>query len=196
MDSRTLQEIYAQCDRNTTTTGGCDVPPANKGEMQSFHASSSTIRGNANISDKDTRLLLTEANGEYGEDVESMRSESPMLRLGNNEFGRGAAQSGNCYSAQSAKINALLRKLHLQQDNPIRQEPAFHSAYKSTASFSALGLLRMLDKVEQALRAEGFNCQRIDGQSSLKSRADAMRRFSEERNFTVMLTSIGSAGEG
>ncbi|KAI0442381.1 hypothetical protein F4803DRAFT_575585 [Xylaria telfairii] len=125
--------------------------------------------GNANISEKDTKLLLTEVNGEYGEDVESMRSESPVLGLGNNEPGRGAAQSVN---------------------------PKFISQRLQVYSVVFSSWTRMLDKVEEALRAEGFNCQRIDGQSSLKSRGDAMRIFSEDKNCTVMLASIGSAGEG
>ncbi len=54
----------------------------------------------------------------------------------------------------------------------------------------------MLDKVEQALLANGVNYRRIDGQSNLKSRAEAIRVFSEDSNCTVMLASIGSAGEG
>ncbi|TGJ79605.1 hypothetical protein E0Z10_g9159 [Xylaria hypoxylon] len=54
----------------------------------------------------------------------------------------------------------------------------------------------MLDKVGQVLLAQGFNYRRIDGQSSLKSRAEAIRVFSEDNNCTVMLASIGSAGEG
>lgn len=54
----------------------------------------------------------------------------------------------------------------------------------------------MLDKVGRALHAAGFNYQRIDGQSSLKSRAETMKIFSEDSSCTVMLASMGSAGEG
>lgn len=54
----------------------------------------------------------------------------------------------------------------------------------------------MLDSVEQALRVRGFNCQRIDGQTSLQGRSSAMEVFNEDDSCTVMLATIGSAGEG
>lgn len=55
---------------------------------------------------------------------------------------------------------------------------------------------KMLDLVQSHLKASGFTCQRIDGQSSLQKRGEAMRLFREDPNCTVMLASIGSAGEG
>jgi SNF2 family DNA or RNA helicase len=54
----------------------------------------------------------------------------------------------------------------------------------------------MLDRIEESIRAKGFSYQRIDGQSTLKARSNAMQIFSEDANCTVMLASIGSAGEG
>jgi SNF2 family DNA or RNA helicase len=54
----------------------------------------------------------------------------------------------------------------------------------------------MLDLVQQDLAADGFITERIDGQSSLKRRRQAMKRFAEDPSCTIMLASIGSAGEG
>lgn len=54
----------------------------------------------------------------------------------------------------------------------------------------------MLDLIEQALRAEMIECQRIDGQTSIEGRRMAVSEFSNNSECTVMLASIGSAAEG
>jgi len=54
----------------------------------------------------------------------------------------------------------------------------------------------MLDLIQKALELHGFDCCRIDGATRLEDRRDAMQRFNEDRKCTVMLASIGSAGEG
>lgn len=54
----------------------------------------------------------------------------------------------------------------------------------------------MLDLIQGAISTNGFTFQRIDGKSSLEDRKKAMRRFNEDPQCTVMLASIGSAGEG
>ena len=54
----------------------------------------------------------------------------------------------------------------------------------------------MLNLVAKALTYHGFRYQRLDGQSSLQQRAAAIQRFNEDVAYTVMLASIGSAGEG
>ena len=54
----------------------------------------------------------------------------------------------------------------------------------------------MLDLVQQALELEGFSVARIDGQKSLQDRGRAISRFNDDPTCTVMLASIGSAGEG
>ena len=56
--------------------------------------------------------------------------------------------------------------------------------------------IKMLDLVQQALEREGFSVVRIDGQKSLKDRTDALSKFRTNAQYTVMLASIGSAGEG
>jgi hypothetical protein len=54
----------------------------------------------------------------------------------------------------------------------------------------------MLNLVEYALIKDGFNSQRIDGQTSLNGRSEAIREFNEDPTCTIMLATIGSAGEG
>lgn len=54
----------------------------------------------------------------------------------------------------------------------------------------------MLDIVQTRLHAEGFVCQRIDGQSSLEARQTAIAQFNDDPCCTIMLASIASAGEG
>ncbi|KAK8037812.1 helicase-like transcription factor [Apiospora marii] len=54
----------------------------------------------------------------------------------------------------------------------------------------------MLDLTQKALQSRGFSCQRIDGQTSLQGRSNAMKAFDEDDECTVMLATIGSAGEG
>ena len=54
----------------------------------------------------------------------------------------------------------------------------------------------MLDLAQHALEEEGFSVARIDGQKSLLERARAISRFGEDPGCTVMLATIGSAGEG
>lgn len=54
----------------------------------------------------------------------------------------------------------------------------------------------MLDLIGNALTKEGFLFHRIDGQSSLSQRKDALERFSNDPECNVMLATIGAAGEG
>jgi SNF2 family DNA or RNA helicase len=54
----------------------------------------------------------------------------------------------------------------------------------------------MLDLIATALTEHGFRFQRMDGQSSLQQRSVAIQQFNEDPTCTVMIASIGSAGEG
>lgn len=54
----------------------------------------------------------------------------------------------------------------------------------------------MLDLVQAALQRQGFSYTRIDGQSSLTDRTAAIHAFNDNPRCTVLLASIGSAGEG
>lgn len=54
----------------------------------------------------------------------------------------------------------------------------------------------MLDLIQQALELHGFKFCRIDGGTSLEKRRSAIRQLNEDRECTIMLATIGSAGEG
>ena len=54
----------------------------------------------------------------------------------------------------------------------------------------------MLDQIVKALQASGLKFQRIDGQSTLQHRKEALEKFNNDASCTVMLASIGAAGEG
>ena len=54
----------------------------------------------------------------------------------------------------------------------------------------------MLDLVQEALESNGFCLQRLDGKSSLQARNKAISQFTQDPRCTIMLASIGSAGEG
>jgi SNF2 family DNA or RNA helicase len=54
----------------------------------------------------------------------------------------------------------------------------------------------MLDLIQQALQKHGFHLQRINGKTSLGNRSKAFHQFNDDPTCTIMLASIGSAGEG
>ena len=54
----------------------------------------------------------------------------------------------------------------------------------------------MLDLIQLALQNHGFRFQRIDGSTSLENRKKAFDKFNDDPTYTIMLASIGSAGEG
>ncbi|KAK3900217.1 P-loop containing nucleoside triphosphate hydrolase protein, partial [Staphylotrichum tortipilum] len=54
----------------------------------------------------------------------------------------------------------------------------------------------MLDFIEKAFRENNISFQRIDGQTTLAGRIDALTAFRDDPDCKVMLASIGSVGEG
>lgn len=91
----------------------------------------------------------------------------------------------------SAKIEALLRNLHSEQSLENRQVAG--SPIKSVV-FTYW--TKMLDLIQPALESNGFNICRIDGSATLMERRTAISLFNDDPQCTVMLASIGSAGEG
>ncbi|KAK8102139.1 hypothetical protein PG984_015285 [Apiospora sp. TS-2023a] len=128
--------------------------------------------------------------GEACEDSASLSiSPGPCKScLAQGDPGSTINSSNDANVPSSAKIEALLA--NLQQHRTGSQG---HQCPKSVV-FSAW--TKMLDLTQQALQARGFNCQRIDGQTSLQGRSNAMKTFDEDDACTVMLATIGSAGEG
>jgi SNF2 family DNA or RNA helicase len=54
----------------------------------------------------------------------------------------------------------------------------------------------MLDLIAVALNDKGLRFCRIDGQSSLSQRKEAIKKFNDDLACNIMLASIGAAGEG
>ncbi|KAI0600873.1 hypothetical protein F4775DRAFT_543860, partial [Biscogniauxia sp. FL1348] len=169
----------------------------------------SWIRGERDISDEEMTSLFSPTSDIDGEDpatpetVSTGRLQTPeepaSATLRENPQGEHRAtvtvsqigegsESTEGLPPHSAKIEALLENLALEQAEFDGPKPPKSVVFSSWT--------KMLDQVEQALRTKGLNYQRIDGQSSLRSRSEAMRLFSEDSGCTVMLASIGSAGEG
>ncbi|KAK1833651.1 SNF2 family N-terminal domain-containing protein [Podospora conica] len=93
----------------------------------------------------------------------------------------------------SAKVARLIYNIHREQrENTAipngRQTPVKSVVFSSWTT--------MLDLIESPLRKAGFSFRRIDGKGSLKQRAEALTAFSEDPSCTVLLASLGSAGEG
>ncbi|KAI1291594.1 hypothetical protein F5Y03DRAFT_376457 [Xylaria venustula] len=144
-------------------------------------------REDTNMSDQEAKLLLTSSSNEYMDSDEAKRSQTSraiMAEASPESISQPQSSSGETgtYCTRSAKINALLQKLHQQ---PANSKSVVFSSWT-----------KMLNKVEQALVTNCFNYRRIDGQSGLKSREEAIKAFGENSHCTVMLASIGSAGEG
>jgi SNF2 family DNA or RNA helicase len=54
----------------------------------------------------------------------------------------------------------------------------------------------MLDLIAISLRENNFGFERIDGQTPLERRSQALKRLHDDPKCTVMLASIGSIAEG
>ncbi|KAK1830452.1 SNF2 family N-terminal domain-containing protein [Podospora conica] len=90
----------------------------------------------------------------------------------------------------SAKVEALLKNL-LKEREKVGSEV---SPVKKSVIFSSW--TRMLTLIEPVLKQHHIPFQRIDGQKSLDARREALREFNSKSEFTVLLASIGSCGEG
>ncbi|KAI5867326.1 P-loop containing nucleoside triphosphate hydrolase protein [Durotheca rogersii] len=142
-------------------------------------------REESDPSTEEEEMFLNSVYGMEGEDMgtpETIFNDTSSMQIGE------ASTPEEGRPAHSAKVEALLTNLDLERANFDRPKPL------KSVVFSCW--TKMLDLVQDALRAKGFNYQRIDGQSSLKARSEAMEIFTEDSNCTVMLASIGSAGEG
>ncbi|KAF4995234.1 hypothetical protein FGRMN_5265 [Fusarium graminum] len=91
-------------------------------------------------------------------------------------------------STYSPKVESLISNLRSQKRS---------SDDRSSEKSVVFGCwTKMLDRVSQDLQRAGFTTARIDGQASLEQRRNALKSFKEDPNCTVMLATIGSAGEG
>ncbi|KAI6773056.1 hypothetical protein HG530_004014 [Fusarium avenaceum] len=90
-------------------------------------------------------------------------------------------------TCSSAKVQRMIKNIEAEQIENLTCSaiPPVKSCWTS-----------MLDLVQKALLQAGFSCERIDGQYSIKRREEALSRFANDPCCTVMLTTIGSGGEG
>ncbi|RYP49271.1 hypothetical protein DL768_004994 [Monosporascus sp. mg162] len=101
------------------------------------------------------------------------------------------ACGANVFYRPSAKIEALL--CNLSAERSIQQTC---DGRRQAKSVIFTYWTKMLNLVEQALKKHGFNFKRMDGQTRLQDRAEALRLFKEDPECTIFLATIGSAGEG
>ncbi|CAM1506134.1 Fc.00g057750.m01.CDS01 [Cosmosporella sp. VM-42] len=94
-------------------------------------------------------------------------------------------------SRPSAKMNALIQNL---RDEQVHNQQGSSTRLVKSVVFSYW--TKMLDLIHDALNQSGYSCERLDGQSSLQRRSDALYKFANDPTCTVMLATIGSAGEG
>jgi SNF2 family DNA or RNA helicase len=108
----------------------------------------------------------------------------------------------------SAKVVRLLHNLQEEQRGHIFETPkkrhvipryvnsgSFHRADQAKSVIFSQSTT-MLDLIALTLNSHRFRFQRIDGQTSLENRCDALRQFNEVPQCTIMLASIGSCSEG
>ncbi|KAJ4221035.1 hypothetical protein NW759_007103 [Fusarium solani] len=89
----------------------------------------------------------------------------------------------------SAKVEALLRNISERQ-----QRPGQNSKPNKSVIFSFW--TKMLDLIGVALEDKGMKFCRIDGQSSMSQRKQAIETFGNDPECNIMLASIGAVGEG
>ncbi|RBQ87208.1 hypothetical protein FVER53263_20742 [Fusarium verticillioides] len=89
----------------------------------------------------------------------------------------------------SAKVQALIRNISRAERGP-------ESRVDRPKSVVFSYWTKMLDLIGFALNSQGFQFQRIDGQSSMSQRKAALETFGGDPECNVMLASIGAAGEG
>ncbi|KAK0738932.1 P-loop containing nucleoside triphosphate hydrolase protein [Schizothecium vesticola] len=105
---------------------------------------------------------------------------------------------GECQSSPSRVDIVPSAKVTRLIDN-IRREQQANSTVPSQTPVKSVVFsywTGMLDLIEPPLRKAGFSFRRIDGQGSLRHRAEVLSAFSEDPSCTVLLASLGSAGEG
>ncbi|KAJ6447271.1 metalloprotease protein [Purpureocillium lavendulum] len=89
----------------------------------------------------------------------------------------------------SPKVEALLRNIEQR-----RIRPGGGRMPNKSVIFSYWS--KMLDLIGAALTEKGWKFRRIDGQSSLLQRKQALAVFSSDSECNIMLATIGAAGEG
>ncbi|VUC36396.1 unnamed protein product [Clonostachys rosea] len=110
-----------------------------------------------------------------------------------NSFCPTCLDSGTKEKSHVMNSDGVSPKLRLLLEN-IRQE-------QNTGENDRCGLIKsswtkMLDLAQRVLNMANFKIQRMDGRKTLQARQKAIHEFNEDPECTVLLASIGSAGEG
>ncbi|PQE26533.1 hypothetical protein CJF30_00001298 [Rutstroemia sp. NJR-2017a BBW] len=155
-------------------------------------------------------------NADVCEDCAILRDEDSTHTRSSSEGASALATAGTSKSSKSAaefvrpsaKVSRLLENLQQEQRGnfldgarkryAIPRIRSFTLFYCSNETKSVIfsRSTKMLDLIERGLNFHGFGFQRIDGQTTLENRGDALRQFNDVPECTVMLASIGSCGEG
>ncbi|OJJ67705.1 hypothetical protein ASPBRDRAFT_186336 [Aspergillus brasiliensis CBS 101740] len=91
--------------------------------------------------------------------------------------------------APSAKLRALLR--NITQSRSISDKNGVQTKFVIFSYWT-----KMLDLIATALTENHLTFRRIDGQSSLSERKEALSVFNSDPQCNIMLASVGAAGEG
>ncbi|KAL4963434.1 SNF2 family N-terminal domain-containing protein [Aspergillus stella-maris] len=102
---------------------------------------------------------------------------------------RGSKHSIRRQYPPSAKVEAVLHNISKSQEG---NAPNIHPRKAVIFSYWT----KMLDLIGNTLDERGLAFQRIDGQSSLPQRKDSIEKFSKDSQCSILLASIGAAGEG
>ncbi|RMJ16006.1 hypothetical protein CDV36_004313 [Fusarium kuroshium] len=123
--------------------------------------------------------------------VSTRHYSEPIGMAGSLRTGSPQEESPTRPLRPSAKVEALIRNLDKEQAG--NHKGSTPSPVKSVV-FSEW--TKMLDLVQIALRQKSYSYERIDGKSSLEQRHQTISKFNNDPTCTVLLATIGSAGEG
>lgn len=193
-DSTSVNWKMMTATRKTCTTCGVDI-----GGLDGYGAKLKHTATNGPCSFCEACSILEE------EAHDRQRTPRAMGERGGVPF--KPKKAAEVYRKPSAKVDALLRNLGIEQRRGAHGDiatkrwasvPLKISIVKANQNFSVIFSYwtKMLDLIEAQLERHGYMCRRIDGQSTLEARNEALRQFNAIDECTVMLASIGSCGEG
>ncbi|KAH6845633.1 SNF2 family N-terminal domain-containing protein [Chaetomium sp. MPI-CAGE-AT-0009] len=119
---------------------------------------------------------------------EALSAQAPCSRCGDGSPLPGTDEDMSREYRPSVKIKALLQNLARE-----------HGTGSTGASCKGVVFscwTAMLNFIERALRNDGISYRRIDGQTTLQGRREALAAFQDDADCKVMLASIGSVAEG
>ena len=193
IDWQMMRNCRRRCDICEADIEGTDFPASNSPDLRCQHSICATcaFRSEDSTAGGERRCPICVAAPRMGTDSSLPNPTTTFI-------------------PPSAKIEAMLKNLHSEQIleshwNPTR--PIKRCLTPTDVQLYRFALLivisvifsywtKMLDLIQRALESHGFGFQRIDGKTCLEERSRAICQFNEDPKCTIMLASIGSAGEG